>query len=150
MRPTLAMLASLMLAPVALAAQSAEPEVVIAVQRLFDAMRDRDTAAIRRVMAPSAQLVALRIGGDSTVAGHSSVDDFVANFTSGTEELLERMWDPEVRIDGPMATLWAPYDFHRGGEFSHCGVDAFQLALKEDGWRIVSIIYTVRRTGCRK
>jgi hypothetical protein len=58
------------------------------------------------------------------------------------------MWDPEVRIDGPMATLWAPYDFHRSGEFSHCGVDAFQLALKEDGWRIVSIIYTVRRLGC--
>ncbi len=51
MRPTLAMLASLMLAPVPLAAQSAEQEVVAAVQWLFDAMRDRDTAAIRGAMA---------------------------------------------------------------------------------------------------
>ena len=26
--------------------------------------------------------------------------------------MYERMWDPEVRIDGPVATLWAPYDFY--------------------------------------
>jgi hypothetical protein len=147
-RPTLAILATFVLTPVSLLAQSPEQEVVATVQRLFDAMRDRDTAAIRGTMAPGSQLVALRTRGDSVVAGTTTVDAFVTNFASGTEELLERMWDPEIRIDGPMATVWAPYDFHRGETFSHCGIDAFQLAQTKDGWKIVSIIYTVRRTGC--
>ena len=29
------------------------------------------------------------------------------------------MWDPEVQVDGDIAALWAPYDFHIGGRFSH-------------------------------
>ena len=68
-----------------------------------------------------------------------------------TNELkrVERMWNPEVRIDGDLATLWAPYDLHYGGEFSHCGIDAFQLVRGEDRrWRIVSVAYTRRTTGC--
>jgi len=49
-----------------------------------------------------------------------------------------------VRIDGPVATLWAPYDFYRGIEFSHCGTDAFQLAKTPDGWKVTLISYTVQ------
>src|SRR5256885_3716182 len=44
-------------------------------------------------------------------------------------QFRERMWNPEVRIDGGIATLWTPYDFHVGPRFSHCGYDAFQLTL---------------------
>ena len=58
--------------------------------------------------------------------------------------MIERMWDPEVRIDGPVATLWAPYDFYSGTEFNHCGTDAFQLAKSPRGWKVVLISYTVR------
>ncbi len=43
-----------------------------------------------------------------------------------------------------MATLWAPYDFYRGLEFSHCGTDAFQLAKTPEGWKVVLVSYTVR------
>jgi hypothetical protein len=56
--------------------------------------------------------------------------------------MIERMWDPEVRVDGPFATLWAPYDFYSGVEFSHCGTDAFQLAKTSVGWKVVMVSYT--------
>jgi hypothetical protein len=56
--------------------------------------------------------------------------------------MIERMWDPEVRIDGPVATVWAPYDFYSATEFSHCGTDAFQLAKTADGWKVAMISYT--------
>ena len=59
--------------------------------------------------------------------------------------MFERMWDPEVRVDGPVATLWAPYDFYRGTEFSHCGTDAFQLAKTGGIWKVVLVSYTVQR-----
>ena len=42
----------------------------------------------------------------------------------------------------------APYDFHRDGEFSHCGVDAFTLVRTESGWKISGGVYTVETEGC--
>ena len=58
-----------------------------------------------------------------------------------------RSWR-EVRTDGGIASLITRYDFHRGSEFSHCGVDAFQLVRQPTGWIVSGLAYTVRRTGC--
>lgn len=71
-------------------------------------------------------------------------DDFAARIADQTRPMIERMWDPEVRIDGPVATLWAPYDFYNGLEFSHCGTDSFQLAKTPEGWKIVMVSYTAQ------
>ena len=67
--------------------------------------------------------------------------DFLANVESAPYQLNEDMWDPEVRVDGPLATLWAPYGFHRDAEFSHWGHDAFHLVRDESGWRIVATLW---------
>ena len=77
-----------------------------------------------------------------------SPDAFINSIVNAPAEPRERMWDPEVRIDGDLATLWAPYDFHLGDRFSHCGVDALQLVRTDAGWRIASIAYTVHREDC--
>ncbi len=50
--------------------------------------------------------------------------------------------------DGLMATLSAPYDFHRGGKFSHCGTDAVTLNEQQGAWKVAAIVYTVKREGC--
>jgi hypothetical protein len=63
-------------------------------------------------------------------------------------ELRERLWEPQVHVDGAIATLWAPYDFHLGERFSHCGHDAFQLARGDRGWYVTGLTYTVRTAGC--
>jgi hypothetical protein len=44
--------------------------------------------------------------------------------------------------------VWTPYDFHIDGEFSHCGIDAFNMVRTDEGWKIASIVWTVERTGC--
>ena len=44
--------------------------------------------------------------------------------------------------------VWAPYDFHVNGAFSHCGVDVFSLVRTAEGWRIAAVAYTVEREGC--
>ncbi len=122
----------------------AEKEVIETVDGLFTAMFERDTAALRSLLLPNAWLVAV----DSTGTRESNAESFIGRFSGADEGLLERMWDPEVRIDGPIATLWTRYDFHRGDVFSHCGTDAVQLASVDGQWRIFSIIYTVVREGC--
>jgi len=60
----------------------------------------------------------------------------------------ERIYDPEVRIDGTVAQVWAYYTFHLNTTFSHCGVDAFMLAKTSAGWKITQIADSRRTDGC--
>jgi hypothetical protein len=63
-------------------------------------------------------------------------------------KLDERILAYEIRIDGPMATAWTPYEFYVNGDFSHCGVNSFQLVKFVEGWKIVYIIDTRRKEPC--
>ncbi len=136
--------------PSADTASSADRAAVIAaVQSLFDAMRTRDTAAIRSTFAPSTSLVSIRTtAGEAPRIQVQPVSAFITSIGSATQELVERMWDPRVEVAGDMASLWAPYDFRIGSTFSHCGHDAVHLARTAAGWKVVGITYTVQRTGC--
>ncbi len=125
-------------------AQSPEDDVLAAVQGLFDAMARRDTAAAARLMLPDARTLRV-LPGRRVRWQWGTRDAFLRGLAQGEDRLLERMWDAEVRIDGPMATVWTPYDFHLNGAFSHCGIDAFQLVRTPEGWKISMVMWTVRR-----
>ena len=56
--------------------------------------------------------------------------------------------DAEVRIDGDLATVWIPFAFYLGEDFSHCGINAVQLARLDARWQIIHIADTRRRTNC--
>jgi len=58
------------------------------------------------------------------------------------------MWNPTVQIQGRVAMVWTPYDFHLNGEFSHCGIDVFTMLQGAEGWQVASITYNVVREGC--
>jgi hypothetical protein len=62
----------------------------------------------------------------------------------------ERVLSEKVEIDGPLASVWTEYAFYAGDEFSHCGIDAFQVAQTPEGWRIIALTDTRRRDGCRE
>lgn len=122
--------------------------VVTVVQRLLEAISSRDSTAARAMMLPGSQLAAIR-AGTPTIAPRITPDTtFLRTLASGRERYLERMWTPIVRIHGAMADVWAPYDFHVDGKFSHCGIDTFTLMRTPNGWRVVSVAYTVEPAGC--
>ena len=60
-------------------------------------------------------------------------------------DILERGFDPEISISGPVAMVWLPYDLYVDGAWSHCGVDTFTLVRIEDGWRIASMAWSVEQ-----
>ena len=123
--------------------------VIQAAEALFAGMEARDTAALRRLFTADARIVSIRVQpGSEPVVQTRPVADFIASVGRSTEVLRERMWDPRVEVEGEMATLWAPYDFHLGERFSHCGVDAFDYVRTSFGWQIVALSYTVQTTGC--
>lgn len=120
--------------------------VLRATDALFQAMQARDTAALRTLMHPRAQIVSVAATGTAV----RSADEWIRGLSRSTDELIERMWDPEVRIDGDLATLWAPYDFHLGERFSHCGMDAFQFVREGGAWKMIAVTFTRRTTGCEE
>ncbi|HYR11526.1 MAG TPA: lysozyme inhibitor LprI family protein [Longimicrobium sp.] len=123
-----------------------EHEVVAAAESLFVAMLARDTTALRRLLHPRAIIVSVAEGGQG--ARVRTVDEWIPGVARNPEALKERIWDPEVQIDGDMATLRAPYDFHLGRRLSHCGVDAFQFVREGGVWKLIAVTFTVRTEGC--
>lgn len=132
-------------------APDAEREAVMAVvNRLFDAMRQGDTTMLRSVFHPEARLATTGMRNGSPVLGFEPVDNFARALGGKPAEQIwdERLYNEVVHIDGMLATVWTEYDFFAGDQFSHCGVDSFQLAKTSDGWKIFSLADTRRREGC--
>ena len=151
MRPFVALAALVTLfAPYrAVAAQSTARDSVLAtVQQAFDLMRSRDTAGMRQLFDSTARLIGVR--DTATVLRPRTVSQFLASVASTPAERAsdERMFDPEVRIDGPVAQVWTYYTFRSGTTFSHCGTDAVSLIRSGGSWRIVSLIWNVRTERC--
>lgn len=127
-----------------------EREVLRVVERLFEAMRTRDTAELRAVFDTSAHMVSSGVRDGVPFARSMPAERFIQAVGSAQgEEWIERFYDPEVRIDGNLATVWTYYTFHLGSRFSHCGYDAFQLSRTAAGWKIMSIADSRRTEGCR-
>jgi hypothetical protein len=123
--------------------------VLTTVQRFFETMTSKDTAGARAVLDPEGDFVSVRWNElGERVVRRTSFSDYLEGLEYAAETYLERMWDSEVRIHGPIAIVWTPYDFHIDGKFSHCGTNAFQLLRTETGWIITGGTYVVERTGC--
>lgn len=125
--------------------------VIAAVQSLFDAMRTRDTIALRAGFTPGAQLVSIReVPGAPARHQVMPLSAFVTSIGRPGDELVERMWSPRVEVAGDLASLWAPYDFRIGSSFSHCGHDAVHLIRTPGGWKVAALTYTVVTAGCER
>jgi hypothetical protein len=130
---------------------SADPvslEVIAATERLLTALGDGDTATLRALIDPSARFFAVPADAADPELRLFGLEEFLGIVAQSPEPLIERIWNPSVRVDGPLASLWTPYDFHIGGRFSHCGHAAFQYVLRNGTWRLVSEAYTVRVGTC--
>lgn len=149
-RPLLATFAVLAaLAPAATAQQSSDAAVLEPVTRLFDGMRKGDSSMVRSVFDSTARLVTVGTRDGQPVVRVETVDGFVQAIGTPHDEVWdERLHDTEVRVDGNLAAVWTGYRFYLGDKFSHCGVDAFQLVRRADGWKISQIADTRRKEGC--
>ena len=136
--------------PAATQADADRQAVLATVHRLFDGMRAGDSAVVRAAFHPAAYLATALQSGKGPLVQVDTLEAFIQAVGSPHEETWdERVISEEVRLDGNLATVWTEYSFFAGPKFSHCGVDAFQLARTAEGWRIIVLTDTRRRDGCR-
>jgi hypothetical protein len=131
-------------------APASESEAVMApIHALFDGMRAADSSAVRAAFHPTATLRTVGENRDGVMGVYETpLDGFVAAMAADHPVYDERLGDAEVRIDGDLATVWVPYAFYLGDEFSHCGTNAFQLARTDGAWSILHVADTRRPTDC--
>jgi hypothetical protein len=134
----------------AASARAQDPEraaVIATVQKVFDAMRTRDTALLSVAFDTTARLVGVRRDNTISLTTPAAFGASLTRAPAG-DVWNERIFDPEVRIDGDLAQVWAYYTFHRNKEFTHCGVDAFMLRKLGTQWKITQLADSRRTTGC--
>ena len=123
--------------------------VLRVVQRLFDGMRAGDSAMVRSTFHPNAQLATATVRQGNAIVEIDTMDSFIRAVGTPHDEVWdERLSNTSVQVDGTLASVWTDYSFYLGSKFSHCGVDAFQLAKSGGEWRIVALADTRRRQGC--
>jgi hypothetical protein len=134
-----------------LSAQTPEDSVRAAINRMFTGIKNADTVMLRSVFSDSMvlQTITMDKAGQTMVVNEPVADfiSFVSNQQPGDAD--ERIVIDMVKIDGPLAIAWTPYEFYYKGRFSHCGVNSFQLVKLRGVWRIQYIIDTRRRQGCK-
>ena len=131
-------------------AQTVEDSVKAVIKQLFDGMKNSDASMIRNAFADSAVLQTIATTKEGkTLVQNDSVDEF-AKFVSTVKKGAadEQVTFESIKIDGPLAMVWAPYKFYFDGKFSHCGVDSFQLVLVNGQWKIQYLIDTRRKQPC--
>ena len=120
------------------------------VNTLFDAMRNGDSTLLRSVF--SKDMVLQSVSDDKegkALLSTEKADEFVkAIGTPHTAVYNERIVFDAIKIDGDLASVWAPYKFYLGDKFNHCGVDVFQLMKTAGGWKVIYIVDTRRKDNC--
>jgi len=131
-------------------AQSAADSVKAVVNDLFTAMKNGDPVLLKSCFADSAILQTItRNKEGQTVIKNEPVADFIDFVSKETKDNAdERITIETLKIDGPLAIVWTPYQFYYKGKFSHCGVNSFQLVKLDGKWKIVYLVDT-RRKSCK-
>jgi hypothetical protein len=132
-------------------AQTTEDSVKATINRLFEGMKKADTTVLKSAFTDDPILHTVATNKKKKVYVRvEKFNDFVKISGQQKEgEADERVQFETIRIDGPLAMVWAPYEFYYKGKFRHCGVNSFQLVRLEDGWKINYLIDT-RRKSCDK
>lgn len=60
----------------------------------------------------------------------------------------EKLHEFRIEENGLLATVTTPYSFYYNGNFSHCGVNIFQLVKFSGEWKIVYLIDSRMKEGC--
>jgi Putative lumazine-binding len=130
-------------------AQTAEDSVKAVINKMFDAMRNADSKSLTECFTDSAILQTIIEKNGAVKIETDAVKGFadqIAAIPKGDAD--ERITFDIVKVDAALAIAWTPYKFYYKGNFSHCGVDSYQLVRINGQWKIQYLIDTRRKNPC--
>lgn len=117
---------------------------------LFDGMRVGDSSKVREAFHSDARLMTTFVdkAGNPRLVEEEIQGFLKAVGTPHAEVWNEKLTSVKIQIDGNLAQAWTKYEFYVDENFSHCGVNAFQLVKESNGWKIIQITDTRRKKDC--
>ena len=136
---------------IAVKAQNAEDSVKAVVNNLFTAMKNSDSLLLKTCFADKSILQTITKNKEGVISvKDESLHEFASSISTQPKGSLdEQIVFDVVKIDGPLAIAWTPYNFYYNGKFLHCGVNSFQLVRIGGEWKIQYLIDTWRKVGCK-
>jgi len=131
-------------------AQGDSAAVKATINRFFEGMRTSDSAMIQSTLAPSVifQTIVQKKDAQTTIQT-VEIAAFITAVTKPHPEVYdERITFETIKTDAALAVAWTPYKFYVGSNFSHCGVNSFQLVKLDGVWKIQYIIDTRQKEPC--
>ncbi|MGH8077948.1 MAG: nuclear transport factor 2 family protein [Lysobacter sp.] len=105
----------------------------------WQSVRGDDTLRIAREKNPQAAKV--------TIDPNKTHLTFIDGIVAAKERQEERFRNVKIETDGDIASVTSDYSFHELERETNRGQEAWHLVRTEDGWKIVSVIWSVNRTS---
>lgn len=135
-----------------LTAQTTDQESVkAAVETFFKGFHTQDAKLMRSVLAD--EVVLQTTGSDrdgNTFFKNEKIENLIHSITSIPDSISfeEKLTSWSIQVDRTMANAWVGYEFWLNDNFSHCGINSFQMVNFDGEWKIVYLIDTRGKAGC--
>lgn len=125
-----------------------EKQILQKINQFFEALEKQDTVLLKSIVLLDGQTTSIRPQNDSLLIKISAFKDRLKSFVNPQSVIYEKMLSAETKIHGRIAVAWVPYTLSINQNFNHCGIDVFTFFKTNDGWKIVSLDYSIEPSVC--
>jgi len=134
------------------AQQAEENKIKELISLFFKGLQSGDTLLIKQTINKDLKLqTTFKNKEGKSILRNEDVSKFLNSVASKKPDDIweEKLLSYNIQVDGTMANVWTPYEFYLNNDFSHCGVNSFQLFFDGKKWSIIYLIDTRRRQDCK-
>lgn len=130
---------------------TSKEEVKKVIETFFEGFHKQDSTIINSTVAD--QVVMQTTGRNpqgKTMFRTEGFSKFINSIISIPDSIQyeEKLTSFSIQVDRTMANAWVGYEFWLNGNFSHCGINSFQLINFDGEWKIIYLIDTRGKEGC--
>ena len=121
------------------------------VETFFEGFHKQDSVLMKSVLADEVVLQTTgRNKEGKTMFKNEKIEKLITSITSIPDSISfeEKLTSWSIQVDRTMANAWVGYEFWLNGNFSHCGINSFQMVNFDGDWKIIYLIDTRGREGC--
>jgi hypothetical protein len=123
-------------------------DIMKSIHNFFLGMKMKDTVLIKAQILPSVKYFQTfnKDKNGFTKIDSTPVRLFLASIGNDkSNKFDERIFNPIVKIDDVLATVWVDYEFWYNGKKTHTGVDAFTMLFVNNKWQITAVVDTRKK-----
>ena len=130
---------------------TSKEEVKKVIETFFEGFHKQDSTIINSTVAD--QVVLQTTGSNpqgKTLFRTEEFSKFINSIVNIPDSIQfeEKLTSFSIQVDRTMANAWVGYEFWLNGNFSHCGINSFQLVNFDGEWKIIYLIDTRGKEGC--